>query len=132
MKKLTLFLATTSMMCFSTIAQVVVVVNPAMNETITNDEIARIYTGRSSALTPVNLRDSDTKRAIFDEKAVGRSSSQLKAYWSKLVFTGKGNPPKELASDADVVSFVGSNEYAIGYIDAANVTDQVKVIHTIN
>ncbi|WP_423186147.1 phosphate ABC transporter substrate-binding protein [Alishewanella sp. d11] len=132
MKKLAITLASVLLVSFSAVAQVVVVVNPAMNETITTDEIARVYTGRSSVLVPINLRDADAKRAIFDEKAVGRTSAQLKAHWSKLVFTGKGNPPQEFATDAEVIAFISSNEYAIGYIDAANVTDQVKVIHTLN
>ncbi|WP_333609510.1 phosphate ABC transporter substrate-binding protein [Arsukibacterium sp.] len=113
-------------------AQVVVVVHPSMNENISSDDIARLYTGRSSVLQPVNLKESDAKRAQFDEKAVGRSSAQLKAYWSKLVFTGKGTPPPELNSDDEVIQFVSSNEYGIGYIDAANVTDKVKVIMTLN
>lgn len=132
MKKLAITLASIFLVSFSAVAQVVVVVHPTMNETITTDEIARVYTGRSSVLVPVNLRDADAKRAIFDEKAVGRTSAQLKAHWSKLVFTGKGNPPQEFATDAEVIAFISSNEYAIGYIDAANVTDQVKVIHTLN
>jgi len=131
MKKLAIFLASSCLACFSVLAQVVVVVNPAMNEAITKDEIIRVYTGRSSVLVPVNLKDSDVKRAAFDEKALGRSSAQLKAYWSKLVFTGKGNPPQEVATDADVIAFIGNNDYGIGYIDAANVTDKVKVILTL-
>lgn len=132
MNKFLVLLVSISLLCFSAVAQVVVVVNPAMNENISSDDIARLYTGRSSVLQPVNLKESDAKRAQFDEKAVGRSSAQLKAYWSKLVFTGKGTPPPELNSDADVIQFVSSNEYGIGYIDAANVTDKVKVIMTLN
>ncbi|GAB2916490.1 phosphate ABC transporter substrate-binding protein [Rheinheimera gaetbuli] len=132
MKTLTIVVALACMACFSAMAQVVIVVNPGMTEVVSTDEVARIYTGRSSALVPVNLKDADAKRAVFDEKAVGRSSAQLKAYWSKLVFTGKGNPPQEVASDADVIAFISNNEYGIGYIDAANVTDKVKVIHTLN
>lgn len=131
MKKLFIVVFSTFAVCFSSLAQVVVVVNPAMNEAITKDEIIRVYTGRSSVLVPVNLKDSDAKRAAFDEKALGRSSAQLKAYWSKLVFTGKGNPPQEVATDADVITFISNNDYGIGYIDAANVTDKVKVILTL-
>lgn len=132
MKKISIVVVAALMASFSAMSQVVVVVNPSMNEEITKDEITRVYTGRSSVLVPVNLKDSDAKRSAFDEKALGRSSAQLKAYWSKLVFTGKGNPPQEVATDADVISFVSNNEYGIGYIDAASVTDKVKVILTLN
>jgi hypothetical protein len=59
---------------------------------------------------------------------LGRSSSQVSAYWSKLVFTGKGIPPKEVADDAAVVDLVSKNPSVIGYIDKASVTDAVKVV----
>lgn len=131
MKKLYLFVSSAALFCYSAMAQVAIVVHPAMAETITKDDIARLYTGRSTVLQPVQLKDSDSKRALFDEKAVGRSSSQLKAYWSKLLFTGKGTPPPELNSDAAVIDFIKNNEYGIGYIDAASVNDQVKVLMTI-
>lgn len=109
-------------------SQVAVVVNPSLNEDVTKVDIARLYTGRSSVLQPVNLPESDPKRAIFDDQAVGRSSAQLKAYWSRLVFTGKGTPPPELNNDAEVIAFVAENLYGIGYIDASNVTDEVRVL----
>jgi ABC-type phosphate transport system substrate-binding protein len=132
MKTLSMLLISSSLFCYSAMAQVVVVVHPAMNETITKDDIARLYTGRSTVLQPIQLKESDSKRGVFDEKGIGRSSSQLKAYWSKLVFTGKGTPPPEVSSDAEVIQFISSNEYGIGYIDAASVNDKVKVLMTLD
>ena len=55
----------------------------------------------------------------------------MKAYWSKLVFTGKGTPPAELANEAAVLSHVAANPDAIGYVDAASVDGSVKVVLTI-
>ena len=46
------------------------------------------------------------------------------------MFSGKGKPPKELGSDADVINFVSSNPGAIGYIDAGSVNESVKVVAT--
>ena len=34
-----------------------------------------------------------------------------------IAFTGKGTPPKELKSDADVKAFVAGDPKAIGYVD---------------
>ncbi|KKO44986.1 phosphate ABC transporter substrate-binding protein [Arsukibacterium ikkense] len=112
-------------------ADLVIVVHPSMNEMVTIDDISRVYTGRSSVLEPVNLADANPLRSVFDEKALGRTSSQIKAHWSKLVFTGKGTPPKEFASDDEVVNYVANNEFSIGYIDSSKVTTSVKVLHTI-
>jgi ABC-type phosphate transport system substrate-binding protein len=129
--KILLCMSLSAMLCASAFANVVVIVNPAMNEAVTKDDIARIYTGRSSVLQPVNLTEANPQRAVFDEKALGRSSSQLKAYWSKLVFTGKGVPPNEVATPQAVIDYVASNEYGVGYIDASAVNDSVKVLLTL-
>lgn len=118
-------------------AAIAVVVHPSNHTSLTQDELVRLYTGKLSAFpdgssaVPVNLADAAPLRADFDQKALGRSSSQIKAYWSKLVFTGKGTPPKEVASDDEVLTLVANNPNLIGYIAAEAVSDQVKVLLTL-
>ncbi len=113
-------------------------VHPSNQTTLTQDDLVRMYTGKLSAFSdgssavPVNLADSVPLRADFDQKALGRSSSQVKAYWSKLVFTGKGTPPKEVASDSEVLTLVANNPNLIGYVSADVVSDKVKVLLTLD
>jgi ABC-type phosphate transport system substrate-binding protein len=115
-------------------AELVVIVHPANNATVDTKTIQRIFLGKEKKFSdgkqvnPINLEASNTLRTEFDTQVVGRSSSQVSAYWSKLVFTGKGIPPKEVANDAEVISLVAKNPSDIGYIDRASVTDAVKVI----
>lgn len=113
-------------------ADIVVIVNPAFSGTVNTDELARLYTGRSSSLTAFNLTESQALRADFDQKGVGRTSAQLKAYWSKLVFTGKGTPPREVSSEAEMLALIAGDVQSIGYISSGNVNDSVKVIMTLN
>lgn len=115
-------------------AEVAVIVHPSNAATLDQAEIARLFTGRGttfnngSKATPFNLAEAAPARAQFDTKVLNKSSSQMKAFWSKLVFTGKGTPPKEMASDAEMKSTVSSDPTAIGYIDASAVDDTVKVV----
>lgn len=108
---------------FATQAAIVVIAHPDNQAALTETELQRIYTGRSgtlndgTAVSPLNLADGNPLRNQFDEKAMGRSSSQIKAYWSKLVFTGKGTPPKEVASEAEVIQLVLQNPGTIGYVN---------------
>ena len=117
-------------------ADVAVVVNPANTSTLTEKEIQRIFLGKAKSFPnggsaePVNIDTADPLRGEFDDKVLGRSSSQVTAYWSKLVFTGKGVPPTEVANSSAVIAEVSSKPNAIGYIDGAAVTDAVKVIAT--
>ncbi|MDP5138795.1 phosphate ABC transporter substrate-binding protein [Rheinheimera baltica] len=119
-------------------AAIAVVAHPSNQTSLTQDDLVRLYTGKMSSFPdgssaiPVNLNDSAPLRADFDQKALGRSSSQVKAYWSKLVFTGKGTPPKEVASDSEVLSLVANNPNLIGYVSSDAVSDNVKVLLTID
>lgn len=82
------------------------------------------------ATTPVE-QVSGNIRDTFNDKVLRKTSSQLKAYWAKIIFSGKGSPPKSVADDAAVKAFVAKTDGAIGYIDSAKVDDSVKVIFTI-
>lgn len=121
-----------------TLANVAVIVHPSNGAALSQDDLNKIYMGRSKsfadgqAAEAVNLADSVATRGDFDQKALGRSSSQMKAYWSKLVFTGKGTPPKELASEQEVIDAVAKNPAAIGYVSAGAVNGSVKVALTLN
>jgi ABC-type phosphate transport system substrate-binding protein len=117
-------------------ADIAVVVHPANTNTVSADELNRLFLGRASSFgdggkaTPFNLAEGLAARDEFDTKVLSRSAAQLKAYWSKLVFTGKGTPPKELADDAEVKAAVASDTSAIGYISSASVDDSVRVVAT--
>ncbi|MDB2356145.1 MAG: phosphate ABC transporter substrate-binding protein [Pseudoalteromonas sp.] len=129
-----LFLATALTVCsLNTFAEVAVIVNPANSNQLDANAIKKIYLGKSKSfddgvkVNPVN-QDGNSVADEFNDKVVGKSGSQLNAYWSKLVFTGKGTPPEKLSNDQAVIDFVSSNTDAIGYIDSAKITDNVKVV----
>lgn len=117
-------------------ADVAVVVNSANASAVSDSEISRVFLGKlkkfssGDSVTPVNSKMGGAVRNEFEQKVLRKSSSQVKAYWSKLVFSGKGKPPKEFGSDAEVLQFVAANPGAIGYVDAASVNDTVKVLKT--
>ena len=119
---------------FSAAAEIAVIVNKANNSSLDKSTIEKIFTGRMKSFPdgnvaiPMNAAKSMESRDEFNQSVLGRSSSQVNAYWSKLVFTGKGNMPMELASDTEIISTISSNTGAIGYVNVSSLTDDVKVI----
>lgn len=117
-------------------AEVVVIGNPAGPDSITSEEVRDIYLNRSKALpdgqrvTPFELPESNETRDAFHNAVTGRSNTQLKAFWSQQVFTGKGQPPRELGSATVMKSTISSTPGGIGYIDSSDVDDSVKVLLT--
>ncbi|CAM4278113.1 MULTISPECIES: phosphate ABC transporter substrate-binding protein [Pseudoalteromonas] len=131
MKKL--FLLTLLCSAYSCLA-VDVIVNPANTSTLDENEIKQIFIGKSKSFSdgskalPITQADGSTVTDEFNEKVLNKSSSQLKAYWSKLVFTGKGTPPKEAADDAEVLKLVASNPNLIGFVSSGAADSSVKVV----
>ncbi|MCF2948754.1 phosphate ABC transporter substrate-binding protein [Paraglaciecola aquimarina] len=119
---------------FSSLAEVVLVVHPSNDAALDKKTVQRIFLGKSNKFSngkeaiPINQVPSSATRGSFDSDTLGRSSSQVSAYWSKLVFTGKGIPPKEVDNDAAVIAVIADNQNAVGYVDSGAVTGAVKAI----
>jgi ABC-type phosphate transport system substrate-binding protein len=112
-------------------AEVVVVVHPSNPvASMSADQVADYFLGKSTALQPVDLPESSGPRAEFYQKVTGKDAAQVKAVWTRLIFTGKATPPKELSSSIDVKKAVASNPKAIGYIEKSAVDSSVKVVFT--
>lgn len=124
-----LLLALASMAGRHARAETAVIVHPKSALThLLSEQAAQIFLGKSNRLTPVDLADNSTTRADFYQKVAGKDQDQVKAIWSKIVFTGKGFPPREYNTNADVKRAVAADPGAIGYIDRTAVDDTVRVV----
>ena len=97
------------------------------------ETLRRIYTGRTieldgQALRPVNLDVGHALRRRFLAAVLQQSDEEYVAYWTVRRYIGKGAPPRELASAAEVVDYVRRTPGAIGYVDAAEVPAGVGVL----
>jgi ABC-type phosphate transport system substrate-binding protein len=114
-------------------AETVVIVsakNPASR--MFSEQAAQFFLGKSTMFTPIDQAEGSAIRNDFYKKVADKDAAQVKALWSKLVFTGKATAePKEYKSNADVRKAVAEDPKAIGYIDKSAVDDTVKVILTL-
>ena len=97
-------------------------------------EIADVFLGRLKKLpngmlaVPLDQAEGSPIRDEFYERMVGKSPAQLKAFWSKLIFTGRGRPPKALADHTEVLQAVRANPAAIGYVDRRYADATVRIL----
>jgi ABC-type phosphate transport system substrate-binding protein len=106
---------------------IVVIVNPAA-KAISKDQIADLYLGRSGGLTPIDQTAGSAIYVQFYKQATGRDVAQVKAIWSRILFTGRGLPPKQLPDSAAVKQAIAANPNAVGYIQKSAVDASVKVV----
>jgi len=127
-----LLLSALAMAALPASAEIVVIVsqkNPATR--MFSEQASQFFLGKSNLFTPADQPESSHIRAEFYQKIADKDPAQVKALWSKLVFTGKATAPKEYANSAEVKKAVAADPKAIGYIDKAAVDDTVKVILTL-
>lgn len=117
-------------------AEVAVIVSLDNASEISDKDIKRLFLAKvkkfdgGQAAAAVNLPEGNSTRLEFEKKLLKKSPNQLKAYWSRLIFTGKARPPKELASDDEIKALVAADAGTIGYIDASKADGTVKVVGT--
>jgi ABC-type phosphate transport system substrate-binding protein len=102
--------------------------------TMTPDQVAALFLGKIAALpdgtklAPLNQLEGAPIRDEFYSRVVGKTPSQVKAFWSKMIFSGKGQPPAELNDDTAVRKNVAAHPGTVGYIDRANLDATVRAV----
>jgi ABC-type phosphate transport system substrate-binding protein len=129
-----LLISMATSIAFADTAVIVSSSNP--NSSLDKTMVSKIFLGKAkrfpdgSQALPVDQDEGSKSRESFNTSILGKSGSQLKSYWSRLIFTGKGTPPKPSGDDASVKQLVAKNPNIIGYIDSSAVDASVKVVHT--
>jgi len=116
-------------------AGIAVIVHPGSGvDSLSVSDVKKLFLGKRKKLPdgkkaiPVDQAEGSAIRADFGKKVLGKSADQLKAYWTKIIFSGKGSPPRELADDGAVKAYVADNPGAIGYIDSGSLDSSVKAV----
>lgn len=112
-------------------ADLVVIANPAVGA-LTKDQVADLFLGKNQSFTPVDQAESSATYADFYKKASGRDVAQVKATWSRIVFSGKGQAPKQVADSAAMKKAVAADPKAVGYIEKSAVDGTVKVLFALD
>ncbi len=79
-------------------------------------------------VAPVEPSGKSPIRQRFSLEVYGKPVIAISAYWQQMIFGGKGVPPPERPSDADVVAFVRDTPGAIGYVWSGADVSGVRVV----
>jgi ABC-type phosphate transport system substrate-binding protein len=97
-------------------------------------QVADLFLGKTGRFpngvqaVPIDQAEGFAVRDEFYEKVLARTAAQMKAYWSKIIFTGRGQPPPSVSSDVEMKKRISENPAAIGYIDRSLVDNSVRVV----
>lgn len=112
-----------------------VIVHPeSAVDSLSRAELSDLFlkkTGRwpdGSRVFPVDQVETAAVRESFTRDVHGRSVAAIKAYWQQRIFSGRGVPPPEKASDRDVVELVRATPGAVGYVSPDAVLQGVRTV----
>ncbi|MRV72371.1 hypothetical protein GJ700_11685 [Duganella sp. FT92W] len=102
---------------------------PRLDEAV----VQKIYSGKvvevaGVSVAAVHLRSGSAQRNQFLQAYLNQDEEKYTAYWTVRRYIGKGVPPRELASAADVISYVQGTPGALGYIDEADVKPGLNIL----
>jgi ABC-type phosphate transport system substrate-binding protein len=115
---------------------VVIVSAKAPLVSLQQGQVADIFLGQlafapSAGKEIMNAVDQNVGSPVRDEfysKVTGKTPQLVKAHWAKMIFTGRGQPPKEKPDNVAVRKLVAENPNLIGYIDKAALDASVKIV----
>jgi ABC-type phosphate transport system substrate-binding protein len=102
--------------------------------TLTKTQVTDIFLGKASRFpngalaVPIDQPEGTVARDEFYAKFTGKSAAQIKAFWSKIIFTGRGQPPKEVANSIEMKKRISESPSVIGYIEERMLDDSLKVV----
>ena len=117
---------------FAEVVPVVSAKSPA--NALSKNQLVDIFLGKASRFpdgtpaVPIDLAEGSSTRDEFYARYAGKSPAQLTAHWSKIIFTGRGQPPREVATGAELKKRLATIPGAIGYLDQDQVDASVQVI----
>jgi len=130
MKKILLILALVS----GLFAEISVIVNPSSEvASLSEGQVKKIFMAKAKSFpnglsaVPIDQEVANPVYETFYKAVANKNATKMNKYWVKLTFTGKGEAPKKVASDAAVLDLVKNNKNMIGYISGAASGD-VKVV----
>lgn len=100
---------------------------------LTREQAEQFYLGRSRSLPGgivVSLADlpNGPLRDDFYRRLTDKNPSQIRAYWSRIVFTGRALPPQEADTVEQLRQWLAANPTMIGYLPRADADSRVKVV----
>ena len=116
-------------------ADIVVVANPKSGiERMSREEVVFVFMGRwrhlpsGIAAQPVDQLLDSQERTDFYRQLVNKSPSEIKAYWSRLVFSGGARPPISPGSREEQLRILAATPGAVGYLERSAVDSRVKIV----
>lgn len=112
---------------------VVVVKAASPVESLSKKQVIDIFMGRfqtfpdGNPVAPIDFPAGSDEKKSFYQQLVGKDERKIKAYWSRLLFSGRATPPIQADSKQQVLQSL--NDQALAYVPVNEVTQEMKIVY---
>jgi ABC-type phosphate transport system substrate-binding protein len=85
----------------------------------------------NKGILPVDRKFKGPEQDLFYNAVLGLPSDAVETYLSARQYQSGDTPPEKLASDSDVINFISKEVGAIGYVNAASISENDKNVKII-
>ncbi|RLC09926.1 MAG: hypothetical protein DRI57_21225 [Deltaproteobacteria bacterium] len=125
-----------AMVAFSSAAyaDVIIIANKDVPEnTLSRKEIKEIFFGKRvqwsdhRKIHVTTLKDTVIHK-MFLKQYLNKSHAKWKSYWKRMIFTGRGVPPKSVRTEAELIEYIAETKGAVGYVSSEGIPDDSETI----
>lgn len=102
--------------------------------TLSKNQVMDIFLGKrtrfpdGSSAIPIDQAQGSPARDEFYTRLAAMSPAQVKAFWARIIFTGRGQPPRTVATGLEAKKLLVAEPNTISYIDQSLVDSSVRVV----
>ena len=116
-----------------------VVVTAARNgvEKLSRQEVVYLFLGRTHHFSgglpavPLDLAVDAPERADFYRQLVNKEAAEIRAYWSRLVFSGGSRPPLVAENREEQLHLLTSLPGAVAYMERSKVDARLRIVYDL-
>lgn len=98
------------------------------------EEVAALFLGKRKTLLDQDVTPLDNHEASWREQfyqaVADMNTIRVKAYWSRIVFSGQGRPPQELAT-SEALTRLANDPGVLIYLPVNQVGSSMKIVFKI-
>ena len=113
---------------------VVIVTHPDnVVESLSRRDLQRIYLNKKhhwpngTRIIPTTVSE-ETLLAAFLHQFLSKTPAQYSTYWKRMIFSGRGTPPKTFETVEELRAFIQATPRAIGFVSADTDLEGLKVV----
>lgn len=116
-------------------AEIAIIANKDSDYSLSKKDIKMIFLGQKKLFAdgaktnPIDQDITSKHFELFHRHVTKKTVLQVRAYWGRLVFTGRGTPPINVKGEDKIIDLVKEEKNSIAYVSSTSERlDEVRVI----